>query len=241
MFTNKFAWSFSAADLYEQCPEKYHREKVKKDIPYTQNDAAKRGEDVHHYLEYGVSSGSKREKLPDYGNIEALDNWMAKVRGLKNRGYKVGTETKMTLNKALQPVDWFAKDAWLRTIIDLWYHDPDMRVLYVFDYKTGRFKTTGQLELTAAVAAYYFKDQFDFDKVNCTFMFLDQPPEPGEKFFCRLYKETFETKKRTNIIKSWLPTLQSIDNDMSTGEWEKKSSWLCRYCDVKDCEYNKKE
>ena len=47
----KYTWSYSSIGLFKQCPQKYYRIRVKKDIVEPESDAMRYGTDVHKAAE----------------------------------------------------------------------------------------------------------------------------------------------------------------------------------------------
>ena len=51
------AWSYSSLKLFETCPRKYQAEKVTKEVPFEQGEAALYGEQCHKAAEEYIRDG----------------------------------------------------------------------------------------------------------------------------------------------------------------------------------------
>ena len=54
----KYAWSYSSINLFKQCPQKYYRIRVKKDIVEPESEAMRYGTEVHKAAEDYIKDGT---------------------------------------------------------------------------------------------------------------------------------------------------------------------------------------
>jgi ATP-dependent exoDNAse (exonuclease V) beta subunit len=137
---DKYTWSYSSISLFQQCPRKYHRLRVVKDIVEPPQQHLIYGTDVHEAAEnYVCKSIDLPAKYSAFKNI--LDT-LKKIPGEKYCEYEMG------LTKDLEPCAFKASDVWFRGIADLLVIDGDSA--HIIDYKTGKssqYADTKQLEL----------------------------------------------------------------------------------------------
>lgn len=105
------AWSFSALSSFNTCPRKHYETKVIKTYPDEMGAAGKWGDYVHRMLDKRIG-----EKQPLPADVAQYEGLAAKFDGVPGQ---VFSERKITLNKDMEEVSWFAKDAWLRVILDI--------------------------------------------------------------------------------------------------------------------------
>lgn len=105
------AWSFSALSSFQTCPRKHYETKVIKTYPDEMGEAGKWGNYVHQMLDKRIG---EKQPLPE--NVAQYESLAAKFDRMTG---EVFSERKITLNKDMKEVAWFAKDAWLRVILDI--------------------------------------------------------------------------------------------------------------------------
>ena len=125
--------SFSRLSTFEQCPAQFDYLYVTKRVQSTMNEASEYGDRVHKVLEaYGhalVAGQAATEAciaLEDtLENKQSLGRWGPLVEKITSRSGEKLFEHQMSVNRQLQPVDWFAKDVWIRSIADVLVVDGD--------------------------------------------------------------------------------------------------------------------
>lgn len=218
-----FAWSWSALDSYETCPRRHHLTKIIKAYPEKQNAAMLAGQQFHKALELRVERG---KTLPEH----MRDQCEPIVQRLQ-RSAEGGTmiaERKIGLTRDFQPCEFFAKDVWLRTVVDCQI-DKGQNAM-VLDWKTGKKKLDGydQLALTAAVK---FAERESLKKVVTAYVYFSDP-EP-------IVKETFVREDVPGIWQNILPRVGKIEESLANDYWPAKQSGLCRnHCPCINCEHN---
>jgi hypothetical protein len=158
----KYTWSYSSLSLFQQCPHKYYRLRVKKDIVEPPTEHLSYGLEVHKcaedYIGKGTPIPAKHEFIKKH--LDALNN----IPGTKL------CEERLGLTENLDPCGFFDKEVWWRGVADLIIMQEDKA--YVIDYKTGKsakYADTKQLELLALAI---FKHYPKVKKVKAGLLFL---------------------------------------------------------------------
>ena len=78
------------------------------------------------------------------------------------------TELKLGLNGNRKPCDFFAKEVWVRGVVDLLIVNG--KTAYVIDYKTGndKYADTAQLKLMAIMAFEHFPQIEKIKRLYCS-------------------------------------------------------------------------
>lgn len=216
------AWSYSALDAYETCPHRYAETKVFKRVVEPQTTATLWGNQVHKALELRVRDGTP---LPE--GMKQYEPLAGKIAD-RARGCTVSTEQKLALTKDFKETTFFAKDVWLRSILDISIEKGTRGVL--FDYKTGKKNPNSeQLQLSAAV---FFATRPWIDEIVTSFLWLQSGETTSEKF----------TKDDVPAIwQNFIPRVQRLEASVELGKFPKRPSGLCRsWCPVHTCEHNGK-
>lgn len=140
------SWSYSRYGTYEQCAFKAKMLYIEK-FKEPSSLALDKGVAVHAEIERYLKL--KDEPLPQCAIKLCADYEELKAK-------KPYVELEVCFNKDWQPVDWFAKDAWVRIKIDALVKDSDYCL--IIDHKTGRVRDSyePQLELYALTGLLMF-------------------------------------------------------------------------------------
>jgi hypothetical protein len=215
----KIAWSYSSLTAYETCPRRYYLTRVKKVVTEPQTAATIHGNEVHKALELHVGGSLP---LPD--KYEALRPLADKLR--MAQGQRL-TEYKFALNRALQKVEYFAKDVWVRGVLDLAIVRP--KTALVLDYKTGKRKfEVDQLKLFAGASFRLFPH---VQSVKTGYIWL------GEQ---KLDTEEFTREQEHVIWQEFAARVHRMEQSAEQEHWPARPSGLCReWCPVgkRHCEH----
>lgn len=210
-----FAWSFSVLDMFEVCRKKYWHLKVEKDVKDSDSQASQDGKFVHEAMRARVIDGVP---LP----IKLRQHEKLAKRFADAKGEKHG-EMQLALNKKFEPRDWFAKDVWVRAILDLLIVRGKTAVLV--DWKTGKRKERyDQLQLSAAVLSRYMPE---IEKFVLVFVWL-KDGEVSDPV-------TLTKKEMRNVWTEFLPRVQAITDAIKTTTFPATKSGLCGWCPVTSC------
>lgn len=214
-----FAWSHSALKDFEGCARRYHVVRVAKRYPFVKTEQILYGDKLHKAAE-------------DYANGKPLPNEFAFIQEiidalLSKTGDKY-PEHEMALDAELRPCGWFDKQVWVRGKSDLTIVDSDARIAWVVDYKTGnnKFPDRDQLELMALLTFCHFPE---VEQVNSALLYVVKNSMVKHKTL-RADADALWWKYRERVAK--------IEAAHANGVWNPSQSPLCRWCPVKDCEFN---
>jgi hypothetical protein len=213
-------WSFSSIKLFVQCPYKFYRIRVARDVKDEMGEAAVYGDEVHKAAEAAVKTGTPIPKK--YGYMEPIVGALAALPGDKHTELKFGV--KLT-DKGFAPCDFFDKEVWFRGIVD--FLNINGPLGHQVDYKTGKpdYADTRQLDLMAAASFIHFP-QLDRIKSGLAFVVHDK--------FIKKAHFAEHTERYMNVFS---PDLDRLTAAEETGVWNKNPSGLCGWCPVKDCEH----
>jgi len=217
-----FAWSFSAIDTFENCNKKYYHLKVlKKGDPGhfkdADSDASIDGKFIHQAMFKRVIKG---EPLPiQLRQHERIAAGFAECEGEKHG------EMRLALNKGFEPRDFFAKDVWVRAVLDLLIVRGDTAILV--DWKTGKKKERwDQLHLSAAILSRYMPEINHFRLV---FAWLK------DSDFSTALLEKEEIK---GVWLNYLPRVKVITDAIKTTTFPANETPLCGWCPVTSCPHH---
>ena len=217
---DNYTWSYSSISLFQQCPRKYYRLRVAKDIVEPPQQHLIYGTDVHKAAEDYVCKGID---LPaKYSAFKNMLDTLKKIPGEKHCEYEMG------LTKDLEPCAFKAPDVWFRGIADLLVIDGDSA--HIIDYKTGKssqYADTKQIELLALLTFKHFR-QVKTIKAGLVFLVATD-----------LVKAKFEESVQQSAWQRWMPEIQRLESAFQTNVWNPKPNFTCRkFCAVVDCEHN---
>lgn len=212
------AWSFSALSAFETCAFQFYNYKVGKLFADTMGPEAAHGNYVHECLDKRISQG---RPLP--ADIAHYEPYAARF---VNSTGQVFAERKLALNKALEPVAFFARDVWVRGIIDVSILKGERGAAW--DWKTGKRKLDDdQLRLFAGML---FAVHPELQEVSTGYIWLPTK---------QLDKGHFTRDQVPEIWGGFLPRVQRLERAHADNNWPKKPSGLCKkHCAVLSCEYN---
>lgn len=216
----KKATSFSALNNFETCPKKFWHLRVRRDVKEVEGEALRYGKKVHKALEHLVSRGTPLPK--QFKHLAPYVQPFIDFPGTKH------TELELAINEQYQPVDWFAKDVWIRAKLDLVIVGD--RTALLVDYKTGRMKDDGftQLKLAAAMLMLFFKQ---VEKVTMAYMWTEHDGE--------ITKDVFLRSDFVDIWNELMPRLNAFEEAHVRDNFPANPSGLCkRHCPVTQCPHH---
>ena len=215
---SKLQWSFSKYKTFDTCRFKYYRLYVKKDIKDSGNKFTREGEVVHKHLENRVKKGFK---LPP--TLEHMEPICAMIDKLKAAGGKVDAELKFALDQDLNPVGFFDKNVWVRSILDAIVIRDDKAL--IIDWKTGKRRPDfDQLDLCAAVT---FQNYPDVKEITGAFCWTQ-----GD---VRQDKKEYTAEEIDHVWEQWRHKAAQMEHQHDIDMWPKDAGVPCRWCVVGDC------
>jgi RecB family exonuclease len=217
--------SFSRLSTFEQCPAQFDYLYVSKRVQSISNEAADYGDRVHKTLEaYGrCKTEEERVVMRATESLEekqTLGTWGDLVDMVLSKPGEKYFEHQMAVNRQLQPVDWFAKDVWIRSIADVLVVNGD--TAYCIDYKTGKVKDNPtQLQLFAAMVMWLFPE---VNKVKTSFVWLR---------FNETTNAVYERRFLDALWRALEPRFTKVQEVIELGVFDTKPSGLCPWCPAK--------
>jgi len=217
----KLAHSFSALKMYENCPKRYMHQRINKEVQDQGGVASAYGERIHEALEVRL-----RDKTPLTEETKRYEVLCTTLEDLAEGG-ELLAEQKLTLDENLDPTDWFAPGAWLRSILDILIVKGD--TAYVGDWKTGKRRPDfTQMEM---FALQIFRHYPEVNEVKTSLIWLKDMSMDSE-----VYK-----REQSNAM--WAKLMTRINRIYESAEhdnWPPKQSGLCPWCPAKHmCDYAK--
>jgi hypothetical protein len=216
----EYVWSYSSMNLFKQCPQKYYRLRIKKDIKEPESEAMRYGTEVHKAAEEFLLNGTP---IPEkFAFIRKPLETLGAKEGQKLCEYKMG------LTRGLEPCGFFDKGVWWRGVADLVVLQEDRA--WVVDYKTGgssKYADTKQLELMAlGVFAHFPKVR----KVKTGLLFV-----VANDFV----KADFTRHEESVYWRPWLDDTLRLEKSIEADVWNPRPNFTCRkWCPVTDCVHN---
>lgn len=214
--TKPFVYSYTNLHCYDDvCPYQFFRTYIKKDIPYVATVEMDFGKKVHTAMEQRIGGGKPLPaEMRQWEKFAApFDVWKPRV------------EVKLGITRDGKPTGFFDKDVAGRGMADVVVMQNTSAM--IFDHKTGKSKYEHPFELE--IHAMFLKAANpQLTKVSGSFIWLkeDRMGSPHD------LSDFNSTWARVNN------TVERIEDDMASGEWEKKRNPLCGWCRVFDCEHN---
>ena len=212
------AWSFSALNNFQTCPRQFYETRVAKNFKDEMGEAALWGDRVHKALDRRITHGTP---LPE--GMTQYEKYAKKV--LDSPG-ELHAERKLCLTPNLEPTKFFAKDAWVRGIIDVSVVNGARA--WAGDWKTGKRKLdSDQLKLFAGMM---FATHSSLEVVKTTFIWLKEGKADSD---------TFTRDQVPEIWQHFQPKVRKLELAHERGHWPPNPSGLCRkHCPVLSCEFN---
>jgi hypothetical protein len=217
------AWSYSSIKTFDQCPKKYFHLKVVKDVKDTPGEAADYGTAVHEAAELFVKDGTPIPKK--FGYMQPIVDSLVAIEGDKHTELKLGVRKTPT---GYAPCSFFAKDVWWRGIVDLVIINGD--TAYMVDYKTGKnakYADPKQLDLMAGALFVHYPD---LKTIKSALAYV-----VSNEFI----KKVHVAEQRDEYLNVFVDELGRLEHAQLSGVWNPKSSPLCGWCPVTECEHHR--
>lgn len=216
--TKPYAFSYSAIKDFRGCARRYHACKVLKLHPFVDTDATIYGKVVHTACEEYIRDG--KPLASGLGHFQPMLDKLISMPGDKY------CELKMAVDARLKPVEFLAKDVWVRGIIDLLIVNGG--TAYVVDYKTGKAKypDKDQLELMAMLV---FEHYPEVNEIKGALIFMSHNV---------LVKAVYKRDNRVKLWRKWKERSVVLDTCFETNVWHPTPSPLCGWCPVESCNHH---
>lgn len=200
-------------NTYLICPEQMYRRYVKKDLEFKMTPEMEWGNEIHTAFEYRLGGKPLPVKMQQW------EPFPAALDGLKARA-----EVKLGITAEGRPTGFFDKDVWLRGKADVVAITGS--AAFLPDWKSGKPREE-PLEL-AVNAMLVHAHNPHLTRITGAYVWLKE----NRMGLMHDVSDTNSTWAKVNNI------VEEIKDNMQTGEWEKKRSPLCSWCDVADCAFN---
>ncbi len=215
-------WSYSSLKTFQQCPRKYYHTKVAKDIQEPDTDATLYGKRMHTVAEEYIRDG--KPIPPEFSYIEPTLKTLAAIPGDKH------CEVKLGLTREFKACDFDAPDVWWHGIADLVIIDNHKGLAHSVDYKTSKNSRYADVKQLDLVAAGIFAKFPQVKKIKSALVFVVSK---------ELIKAEHNKELELQYVASVMPDITRIESALKTNVWNPVSGPLCRFCAVKNCEYNR--
>lgn len=193
--------------------------RVSKVVKEPQTVATMHGNEVHKALElYVGGTAALPEKHARY--LPMADRIRA-THGDKKLEYK------FALTQGLKETTYFAKDAWLRGVLDVGITRDKTAIL--LDYKTGKRKVDGDQLRLFAMAGLALWPHVETVKTGFLWLQSDQ-----------IDTQTYARAEQQPIFQEFSARVHRMERSSATGDWPPRPSGLCRaWCPVgsANCEH----
>lgn len=221
----KLAHSYTSIKQFEQCPLRYYRQRILKDVKDIGSSASVYGDRVHKAFEARLRG--QQPATDDADKHEALCQSFEQLA--ERWGGTLEPERELVLNNKLEPTGWWEPDAWLRSKLDVFILAGDKAA--ICDLKTGaRRPDMFQMALFAAQVFVHFPK---VEKCTTALVWL----KSGE-----LDKETYHRKQANHLWVDILSRIRRIHEAAQTDNWPARPSGLCGWCPCEaSCPYARKK
>ena len=210
--------SYSAIKLFENCPLRYYRQRVKREVLDIGGEASRYGERVHAFLESRLKGQELNAEVAQYQQLCASVDALAKQGTLY-------VEHELALTEDLIPTGWNDATAWLRSKLDVLIIVGAEAV--VMDWKTGK-RNVSPLQMQM-FAVQVFKHFPDVQRVKTSLVWL------------QVMKMDTTQYARSDANMIWaeiMKRIQRIHDAYEHDTWPARPSGLCRFCPCRhDCDY----
>jgi len=215
-------WSFSSLKTFQQCPRKYYHTKVVRDIVEPDTQATLYGKTAHTVAEEYI-----RDDVPippQFAYMQATLDVLKAIPGDKL------CEVRLGLTRSLESCDFDAPNVWWHGIADLVVINPTQTMAYSVDYKTSKSARYADVKQLDLVACGLFAKFPTLQRVKSALLFT-------------VSKEFVRADHYVEMLPKYMqkPTedVARIDAAKENGVWNPVQGPLCKFCAVKDCEYNR--
>ncbi len=207
----KLSHSYSSLKMFYNCPLRYYRQRIIKDIKDVMGEASLYGVRVHEHLEHRIKHNTPLP--PDCASYEPL---CAAFESQVDGGELIA-EKEATLNKGLKPTGWWDDDAWLRSKLDILVLNGENAL--IADWKTGKRRVDfDQFEMFALqVFAHYPQ----IEAVKTMFIWL-KPMKKDSRVYVRAQVGA--------LWRDLMVRIRRVEKALETNNWPAKPSGLCPWC-----------
>ncbi len=209
-------WSFSALDGFVNCPKQYNETKNLKRFKDDKTPEILWGEYVHKCFE-----DRQRDGVVLPVDLHQHEEYMTTLQLMPGKRL---IETKIALNRRMEPCGFFDKDVWYRGVVD--WGTVDGETAHMVDFKTG--KPHSKFKQLKTFALHTFAAHPKVEQVISSF------------YWTKTQSVTNQVYHRSQITELWVefvPDLKQYVEAFKTNTWQARPSGLCGWCPVTDCDH----
>ena len=204
------AISYSKAAAFIECPLRcwyVYREKL---IPFTGNQYTEEGTAAHKDLENYCRDGTPLTRLEYKSAADKIKNLDAGIKLY---------EVDMAINDKLEPVEYFAKDVWVRGGLDVLMIRGNKG--FIGDWKTNKKKSDMKLELRI-FTLLAFQKYPQLESITTTFIWLK---------LNEMTSVVYTRADLPDIVAELKSIYQQMDDSYVSGAWTPKPArYKCGWC-----------
>ena len=222
MTTQPIVWSFISLKTFQQCPKKYYHTKVAKDIVEPDTQATLYGKKAHTVAEEYIRDG--KPIPPAFGYMKETLDALNALEGEKL------CEVKLGLTKDLEACGFHDRDVWWHGIADLVVINREKGIAHSADYKTSKSARYADVKQLDLVACGLFAKFPEIKRVKSALIFV-------------VSKEFVKAEHHREMMPKYIerPTqdVERIEAALKNNVWNAVEGPLCKFCAVKQCEFNR--
>jgi len=222
MGTASVVWSFSSLKTFQQCPRKYYHTKIARDVVEPDTKDTLYGKTAHTVAEEYIRDGTPIPPAFDY--MKPTLDILKAIPGEKL------CEVKLGLTENLESCDFDAPNVWWHGIADLVIINQGKKIAHSVDYKTSKSARYADVKQLDLVACGLFAKFPQLEKIKSALVFT-----VSKEFVKAIHHKEMFVKYMETPAKD----VARIETAKENGVWNPKSGPLCKFCAVKDCEYNR--
>lgn len=208
-----FVHSFSSISMFENCPMRFYRQRILRDVVDVGGTAAEYGTMVHRSLEERL-----KEKKPLDVDLQQYETICTAIEQLATT---LHTETAIAITQDLKPVAFDSKDAFLRGILDLVIRT-DKGKYIILDWKTGKYRPgSWQLKLSALM---YMACNDTVQELSTGYVWLKTN---------QIERSKFNRGDLPALIKEIFTKAFDVQKAIDSKKFAYRPGPLCRFCPAK--------
>ena len=215
-------WSYSSLKTFQQCPRKYYHTKIAKDIKEPDTQATLYGKAAHTVAEEHIRD--KKPVPPKFDYMKPILEQLEAIPGEKL------CEVQLGMTRDLESCSFNAKNVWWHGIADLVIINEEKQLAHSVDYKTSKSARYADVKQLDLVAAGLFAKYPMINRVKSALIFV-------------VSKEFVKAEHHREMVPKYMEKpaqdVARIEAALQNGVWNPVQGPLCRFCAVKQCEYNR--
>ena len=215
-----YTWSYSSISLFQQCPRKYHRMRIVKDIVEPPQEHLLYGSAVHKAAEEYIRDGV--DLPPQFSYLKSSLDILNNIEGEKL------CEVKLGLTKNLESCDFDAPNVWWHGVADLVIINKKSGTAYSVDYKTNKNAKYADVTQLDLVACGLFAKFPEIQTIKSALLFVVSKD---------VVRALHLSKTKEKYMQKVLPHLERLEGAFESGTWNAKTGPLCGWCPVTQCEH----